>query len=225
MSESELISRARQGDGMAWEALVRRQQEAVFRLAYLLLGDADEAEDIAQEAFIRAFCALDRFDTARPVRPWLLRITTNLAHNRRRAIGRYLAALQRLVRASPDRVINTESMTQQEWEAQALWQAMRRLSINDQEVIYLRYFLDLSVAETAETLGVAPGTVKSRLHRALVDRLRTLVERAGSPIRLPTPDPWLSNGAFSQRVGGQVRVEPRVYAKPATNYTNQHENK
>jgi len=50
-------------------------------------------------------------------------------------------------------------------------------------------------------------------------------QRAGSPIRLPTPDPRLSNGAFSQRVGGQVRVEPRVYAKPATNYTNQHENK
>ena len=62
----------------AWTTLVGQQQEAVFRLAYLLLGDADEAQDVAQEAFIRAFRALHRFDPARPLRPWLLSITANL---------------------------------------------------------------------------------------------------------------------------------------------------
>lgn len=84
MSESELNNRARQGDGVAWEALIRQHQESAFRLAYLLLGDTDDAEDMAREVFIHAFRALDRFDTARPLRPWLLRITAKLARNRHR---------------------------------------------------------------------------------------------------------------------------------------------
>lgn len=180
MNETHLIHQACQGDEEAWSVLIRQHQTAVFRLAYLLLGDADEANDVAQETFIRAFQALkSRFDRERPLRPWLLRITTNLAHNRRRAVGRYLAALGRFfwndetggVTAGPG-----EAQAQQ-WESQTLWQAVRRLDRDDQEIIYLRYFLELSVAETAETLEIAPGTVKSRLHRAL-SRLRTVVETA-----------------------------------------------
>jgi RNA polymerase sigma-70 factor (ECF subfamily) len=190
VSEPDLITRARRGDGAAWEDLVRQHQEAVFRLAYLLLGDADDAEDAAQEAFIRAFQTLNRFDPSRSLRPWLLRITANLAHNRRRTIGRYLAALQRLVQAAPEPVtvpnVPGEHVQQQE-EAQALWRAVRRLRQADQEVIYLRYFLELSVAETAQALGVAPGTVKSRLSRAL-GRLRGVVEQE-------FPGLWKERGA------------------------------
>lgn len=184
MSESNLVSRARQGDGAAWEMLVGQHQEAVFRLAYLLLGDADEAQDVAQEAFIRAFQSLHRFDSARPLRPWLLRITTNLAHNRRRAISRYLAAWQRLVRATPEpETTNTlDQHLHRSREAQTLWEAVQRLNRTDQEVIYLRYFLDLSVAEVAEVADIAPGTVKSRLHRAL-KRLRSVVEQEYPTLR------------------------------------------
>lgn len=176
MDQSDLIVRAQQGDGTAWEQLVRQHQDAVFRLAYLLLGDADDADDVAQETFIRAFGALDRFDTSRPLRPWLLRIATNLAHNRRRAIGRYLAAARRMFQFTPDAVVNIEGRSSERWESQTLWLAVRRLSVVDQQVIYLRYFLDLSEAEMAATLNVASGTVKSRLHRAL-NRLRAVVER------------------------------------------------
>jgi RNA polymerase sigma-70 factor, ECF subfamily len=175
--QQKLITLARQGDAVAWETLVGQHQEAVFRLAYLLLGDTDEARDAAQEAFIRAFRALDRFDSARPLRPWLLRITRNLVYNRRRAVGRYLAALQRLVRLAPEPVFAPapdETLPQE--NSQLLWQAVRRLNSADQEIIYLRYFLELSVAETAEAAGIAPGTVKSRLSRAL-ERLRQVVER------------------------------------------------
>ena len=81
---------------------MREHQQAVFRLAYLLLGDADEAEDVAQETFIRAYRALERFDASRPLRPWLLRIASNLASNQRRSIGRYFGALQRLVFLDPE---------------------------------------------------------------------------------------------------------------------------
>lgn len=156
---------------------MQTHQTAVFRLAYLLLGDADEAEDVAQEAFIRALGALERFDSTRPLRPWLLRITANLARNRRRAAGRYLAALQRALRAEPERAgssVPIEQVTVQHQQAQELWQAVRRLSPPDQEVVYLRFFLELPEAEMAAALDVAPGTVKSRLHRAL-QRLRAVV--------------------------------------------------
>jgi RNA polymerase sigma-70 factor (ECF subfamily) len=170
--EADLIRRARAGDEAAYERLVRDHQEAVFRLAYLFTGDTHEAEDVAQEVFIRALNALDRFDDSRPLRPWLLSITANCARNRHRAFGRYAAALKRLV--VPTTSVAAE--VDQRIEAQTLWQAVRRLSAVDQEVIYLRYFLELSVNEAAEAMNVEPGTVKSRLSRAL-DRLRDVIER------------------------------------------------
>jgi RNA polymerase sigma-70 factor (ECF subfamily) len=191
VSQADLIARARRGDGAAWELMVRDHQQAIFRLAYLLLGDPDDAEDVAQETLIRAYRALDRFDASRPLRPWLLRITTNLARNQRRSAGRYLAALQRLVRADPDLITNTRGENLHaalrargpaQEDAQTLWQAVRRLSQADQEIIYLRYFLDLSESETARVLEIAPGTVKSRMHRAL-NRLRTLVEKEFPTLR------------------------------------------
>jgi RNA polymerase sigma-70 factor (ECF subfamily) len=175
--EADLVNRARQGDQAAWSALVQEHQEALFRLAYLLVGDADEAQDIAQEAFIRAYRQWHRFDSARPLRPWLLRITVNLARNHQRGAGRYWAALRRLVQSeggeSPDRA---EHESWQHMEARALWQAVKQLDGKDQQVVYLRYFLDLPVDEIAATLDLPAGTVKSRLHRALA-RLRAVVEQ------------------------------------------------
>lgn len=169
--EADLIRRAREGDTAAYEQLVRQHQEAVFRLAYLILGSAADAEDTAQDVFVRAYRALDRFDDSRPLRPWLLAISANVARNRHRALRRYTAALRRLIvpeAISPDMDSGLE--------AQALWQAVRRLSAADQEVIYLRYFLQLSVSEAAQAMNVEAGTVKSRLSRALV-RLRDVIER------------------------------------------------
>lgn len=177
MSKTNLINRARQGDEVAWSTLVGQHQEAIFRMAYLLLRDGAEAKDATQETFIRAFHALDSFDSTRPLRPWLLQITKNVARNRRRAMGRYWAALQRFfqneapVQAAP----HPGDEHLREWEAETLWQAVQRLKPLDQEIIYLRYFLNLSVTEAAEAAEIAPGTVKSRLHRAL-ERLRTVIE-------------------------------------------------
>lgn len=173
---------------LAWDAILAGHQEAVFRLAYLLVGDADEAQDVAQEAFIRAYQSFGRFDQGRPLRPWLLRIAANLARNRRRALGRYVAALQRAFRAEPrPAAAPVEALSAAQMQAEELWQAVRRLAPADQEVVYLRFFLELSEAELAAALGVAPGTVKSRLHRAL-KRLRAVVEahHPGLREKLPT---------------------------------------
>jgi RNA polymerase sigma-70 factor (ECF subfamily) len=175
LDEPSLIRRAVQGDMKAWESLILAHQEAVFRLAYLILGDPDEAEDVAQETFIRAWKNLRGFDPSRPLPPWLLRITANLARNHRRSAGRYLAALIRNLQ-DESTLQTIEEKSAQHIESQQLWQAVRRLQLPDQQIVYLRYFLDLSVAETAETLQVAEGTVKSRLNRAL-NRLRTVIQR------------------------------------------------
>jgi RNA polymerase sigma-70 factor (ECF subfamily) len=176
LTEPDLIRQARQGDELAWADLVRQHQTPIFRLAYLLLGDPDDAKDIAQEAFIRAYKALDSFDTSRPLRPWLLRITANLAHNRQRSMGRYWAALKRFGRLHDEGTLHPEARSEQALQAQTVRDAVTRLKPSDQEVIFLRYFLDLSVEETAQAIDTAPGTVKSRSHRAL-RRLRGLIER------------------------------------------------
>lgn len=174
--EAELVYRAMQGDLTAWEPLMLAHQEPVFRLAYLFLKDADEAKDIAQETFLRAYRMLRRYDSSRPLRPWLLSIAANLARNRIRSAGRYLAALVRSYRAAPPQALNPEEKSSQHLDAQTLWKAIQRLESSDQQLIYLRFFLGLSVAETAQAMMVAEGTVKSRLNRALT-RLRTIIQR------------------------------------------------
>jgi RNA polymerase sigma-70 factor (ECF subfamily) len=174
--EPEMIRRASQGESLAWTALMQRHQEPVFRFAYLLMGDTDEAEDIAQETFIRAYRALDRFDTQRPLRPWLLRIASNLASNRRRSIGRYFFALQRAFREDRPAPKDVEQQSGRKGRAHEVWQAVQQLKPADAQVIYLRYFLELSTDEAAQALNVPSGTVKSRLHRAS-DRLRQVIEQ------------------------------------------------
>ena len=176
MDESTLVRHAANGDAAAWEPLVLAHQEAVFRLSYLLLGDPDDADDVAQETFLRAWNHLRRFDPTRPLRPWLLSIASNLASNRRRSAGRYFAALTRAFRNEPISAPSTEERSAQHMQAGDLWKAVQHLGVADQQIIYLRYFLDLPVAETAEVLQVAQGTVKSRLSRAL-ERLRGIIQQ------------------------------------------------
>ena len=170
--EANLIRQARRGDAAAWELLVRQHQAAVFRLGYLLLRSPAEAEDVAQEAFVRAFVSLDRFDEERPFQPWLLQITRNLAKNRLRSLSRYWGMVKRWWWEA-DTAVTATSLSQN--ESAQLWQAVQRLRPHAQEVIYLRYFLELSEAETAVALNVPSGTVKSRLHRAL-QQLKVVIE-------------------------------------------------
>ena len=138
--------------------------------------NAADAEDACQEAFAKAYRALGRFTSGRPFRPWLLRIVTNEARNRIRSSRRHEALRVRAISAihetdsdPADRLLADESRRR-------LLEAVEALPIQDREIIAYRYFLELPVAETAEALSIAEGTVKSRLARAL-ERLSTqLVE-------------------------------------------------
>jgi len=177
LDEQALASRARRGDEEAFASLVRRYEEMAFRTAYLIVRDEAEAQDVAQEAFVRAHSALRRFDERRPFRPWLLRIVTNVAFNSVRSSRRRDAMAGRYERdAGSERVApSAESAAVATEQSQRLWQAIGTLGENDQTVLYLRYFLDASEEETAQAIGRPPGTVKSRLHRALA-RLREVIE-------------------------------------------------
>lgn len=166
------LQAAHQGDVSAWEHLVQRYQQPVFRLAYLILGNSEDAEEVAQDVFVRAYKSLASFDVSRPLQPWLLQITRNLARNKYRSLKRYLTAVQRWRQTEPD---PPPADAAHQENARLLWQAVRRLRPSAQEIIYLRYFLELTEAETAEALAVKPGTVKSRLSRART-QLRDIIE-------------------------------------------------
>jgi RNA polymerase sigma-70 factor (ECF subfamily) len=173
LEDAELIERARAGEVMAYEELVRRHQDVAVRTAYVIAPDGD-AEDAAQEAFVKAYAALGRFRAGAPFRPWLLRIVANEARNRRRSAGRRTGLALRAAedRRPGDAAPSPESAVLADETRTLLLGAVNGLRPEDREVIGARYFLDLSEAETAETLGIARGTVKSRLSRAL-GRLRT----------------------------------------------------
>lgn len=173
LEEAELIEQARDGDVPAYEELVERYREVAFRTAYLVVRNAADAEDAAQDAFVKAYYALDRFRRDSAFRPWILRIVANEARNRRRSARRREALALRLAegRAEGDAAASPEAAALATEEKEALLRAMERLREADRMVIAYRYLLDLSEAEMAEALGVRPGTVKSRLARAM-GRLR-----------------------------------------------------
>jgi RNA polymerase sigma-70 factor (ECF subfamily) len=170
-----LVERAVRGDSHAFGELVRANEENAFRLAYLITGNAAEAEDAAQEAVVKAWRALGRFHVEKPFRPWLLRIVANEARNRRRAAGRRsrLAMIAARREVSGDAAPSPEQLTVAADEHRRLLAAVDRLPEPARLVVACRYLLGLSEAETAAALGVRPGTVKSRTSRAL-DLLREL---------------------------------------------------
>ena len=180
-NEAALVERARRGDAAAYEALVRAHQDIAFRTACLFAGSAADAEEAAQEAFVKAWRALPRFRSGAPFRPWLLAIVGNEARNRRRAAGRRAGVALRAAheRPSGDAAPSPEAALLAGGERRALLAALSALDERDRAVIGCRILLDLSERETAEALGCRPGTVKSRLSRAL-GRMRGELERAGA---------------------------------------------
>jgi RNA polymerase sigma factor (sigma-70 family) len=186
LEERARIERAQAGDAGAYELLVRSYQDIAFRTAYLITGTAAEADDAAQEAFIKAWYALGHFRPDAPFRPWLLRIVANEARNRRTAAGRRVNLTLRVRERDPngDAAPSPETVALRAEQREVLLAAMNRLRAEDRLVIAYRYFFDLSEAEMATALDCARGTVKSRLSRALGrlrDVLRTTDPTADDP--------------------------------------------
>jgi RNA polymerase sigma factor (sigma-70 family) len=177
LPESELVERAKRGDQGAYGQLVHAYQGIAFRTAYLVVGDAAEAEDAAQEGFVKAYYAIRRFRTGAPFRPWILQIVANEARNRRRSAGRRAGLVMRTAAEAPsgEAAPSPEAATVSGEQRDELLAAVNELREEDRLVIACRYFLELTEEETAATLGWRRGTVKSRLSRAL-GRLRAHME-------------------------------------------------
>jgi RNA polymerase sigma-70 factor (ECF subfamily) len=173
LEETELVERAQRGDHRAYGELVHAYQGIAFRTAYLVVRNAAEAEDAAQEGFVKAFRALGRFRTGEPFRPWLLKIVVNEARNRLRSSARRDALVVRATAEKPsgEAAPSPEAALLDAERRELLVAAVEALPEAQREVISCRYFLDLSEEETAAVLGLRRGTVKSRTARAL-DRLR-----------------------------------------------------
>jgi RNA polymerase sigma-70 factor, ECF subfamily len=175
LDEAALVARAKRGDPAAYEELVRMYQDIAFRTACVIVGNAADAEEAAQDGFVKAYRALGRFREGLPFRPWLLRIVANEARNRRRAAWRRARLWSRAAEeVSGDAAPSPEATVMSAERREHLLAALSGLGEEHRAVLTCRYLVGLSEEETSTALGLRLGTVKSRTARALT-RLRELV--------------------------------------------------
>jgi RNA polymerase sigma-70 factor (ECF subfamily) len=165
--EVALVREAQHGSEQALEELFRRHWRRAHRAAYLVVHDAAAAEDIAQESFLAAIRALDRFDRGRPFGPWLHRIAVNRAIDWARA--RSLRPEASLGEGPAGQAPTPDALSEK------LIAALAALSPEQRAVVVLRHLLGYTPGEIGEILGLPRGTVNSRMRRAL-DRLRPAIE-------------------------------------------------
>ena len=168
IGDAECVRRVQQGDTDSFEVLVRRHQKATFNLVYRLLGDYDEAAEIAQEVFLSVYKSIHRFRGDANFSTWLYRIAFNHASTRRKSLD---AAQQRHVPLDGDETIgegggDPATTAEQKEIQERVQQALNSLDSGDAMIVLLRDLQDLPYDEVAAILNVPVGTVKSRLHRA-----------------------------------------------------------
>lgn len=173
--EAALIARCSAGDEVACSDLVEQHQRMVYQLALHLLGDHNEALDVSQEVFLRVFRTLGTFKGQSSLRTWIYRIVVNQAWNRQRWWRRRRqgdqVSLDEHVRARGERAFRDagpapDRLLDQKETADRVWRALEQLPFEQRTAIVLREIDGLSYEEIAFSLGVAGGTVKSRLARA-----------------------------------------------------------
>jgi len=166
IEEALLISRARDGDQDAFRQLVERYQGAVYNLAYRMLGDPGDAEDAAQEIFVRIYRQLGRYDPARKFSTWVLAIATNFCIDQLRRRRMQLVPLENIIPWARAREAGPEGEAITQEERDEVQRLITQLPEKYRAPLVLRYFEELSCAEIAEVLGMPEGTVKTQIHRA-----------------------------------------------------------
>lgn len=169
ITDQELVARVLDGEQQAFTELVEAYQQPVYNLAYRMLGNAREAEDAAQEAFLRAYQHLKRYDPARPFKTWLLSITSNYCIDRLRK--RRLTWLS-IDEPLPPHPALTSDVPEPEMAAiineqgAAIQELLAELAPDYRAAVILRYWYDMSYAEIATNLDTTESAIKSRLFRA-----------------------------------------------------------
>jgi RNA polymerase sigma-70 factor, ECF subfamily len=184
MDFSRLLERCREGDELAWEALVRQFQARIYGIAYHFVGNAEDARDLAQEAFIRIYQNLSLFPEEIKFLPWVIRITRNacIDHLRRkkaRPPAHDIAADEMLsLQASggaPDQIYAADS------RKRMIHAALQQMSDLNREIILLKDIQGLALEEIASLINVPLGTVKSRSNRARIELARRLAVLRSNP--------------------------------------------
>lgn len=171
-SEHRTVILAQNGEAAALDELARSCRQQAYVFALQLIGNPDDALDVAQDAMVRFFRSLGRFDPKRPVRPWLLRIVRNLVRDRaRRNRIRRTESLEPAnddtLRFEPrDESPDPEALAQRQQLQRLVWECLQELPPKYREALVLRDYHDFAYAEIATTLKIPRGTVMSRLHRA-----------------------------------------------------------
>jgi RNA polymerase sigma-70 factor (ECF subfamily) len=167
IASAQLVREASGGDLDAFEELVRRLQRRVYGFAYHHLRDGDEAQDLAQEIFVKLFRNLDRFDVERPFEPWFWKIAANTTINYRR---------KRVPQPAEPGDDAIDPASERATHDAALVQALAQLDPAYRLPILLHYYADLSLEQVSASLNVSVPAVKSRLHRARAQLRNSLAE-------------------------------------------------
>jgi len=179
MNELLLISRARGGDRDAFGALVEQYRDNVYRLAYRMCGNAYDADEAAQEAFVAAWRALPNFRGDAKFSTWLYRLTTNAAIDVMRREKRHQTVGDGEMVDLADDADSPQETVERTEQQEAVQKALATLSEEYREVLLLRYMEELDYAEIAEVLQLPSGTVKSRINRAKA-ALKTALLKSGN---------------------------------------------
>ncbi|MBQ2783031.1 MAG: sigma-70 family RNA polymerase sigma factor [Oscillospiraceae bacterium] len=179
MNELLLISRARGGDREAFGELVEQYRDNVYRLAYRMCGNAYDADEAAQEAFVAAWRALPNFRGDAKFSTWLYRLTTNAAIDVMRREKRHQTVGDGEMMELADDADSPQETVERTEQQEAVQKALATLSEEYREVLLLRYMEELDYAEIAEVLQLPSGTVKSRINRAKA-ALKTALLKSGN---------------------------------------------
>jgi len=190
-TDEELVAAFRGGDLSAFDTLVQRWERKIQGAVYRIMGSGEDARDLAQETFLRAYRGLPTFKSEARFSSWLYQIALNLCRDRlRQRRGKTLVSIEDLDAATAARIERTGATAQDMVEAKDLGRivaaAMSELPEEQREVITLKEYQGLTFQEIADTLDVPVSTVKTRLYRGLV-QMRERLERQG--VRRPAPAP------------------------------------
>jgi RNA polymerase sigma-70 factor, ECF subfamily len=166
-SEAQWLAKAVQGDSMAFTTLVETYQRPVYNLCYRMLGNAEDAEDAAQETFLRAYKSLRRYDPVRPFATWLLSIAAHYCIDQLRRKDLAVTSIDDLaVPDVPELAPDMDSRLSRKQEQQKVRAVLETLDPTDRAAVVMYYWYDYSYDEICQELGLSMSAVKSRLHRA-----------------------------------------------------------
>ena len=183
---ADIVQRVRAGDVDAFGQIVKGYERRVFALAVMILRNREGADDVTQDAFVRAFERLDLYDVRRPFYPWLATITMRLSRN---WLARHSPGARRETPIQPESSAYASTapaaldVLVAEDEGRHLWRLVERLPLGERTAVVLHYRQELSVSEVASAIGVTAGTVKTLLFRARQHLRASLAGATPSTIR------------------------------------------